>query len=134
MDRGEGLRAYSSSWPGMPPSSPLAYCEPSAQSALEPGTYQLGGDGGHDGLERLALLVKVLRSGVGAKLLEPVLGLLDLLVDRLLVRRFELASESGLVRELRLERVDDCRSVNAPLAREERTNSSRERFGPRSSS
>lgn len=45
------------------------------------GTHELGRDGGDDGLERLTLLVKVLGGGARAELLEPVLRLLDLVVD-----------------------------------------------------
>lgn len=67
----------------------------------------LGGDGGNSGLEGFALLVVVLGGSGGTELLEPLGGLLELSLDLLDVGTLELASETLLVGELALERVDE---------------------------
>lgn len=71
-------------------------------------TYSFGSDGRNDSLERFTLFVKVLRESGRAEFLDPGLSLLKFLVQRLLVRCVDLSSQSGVVGQLRFDRVDDC--------------------------
>jgi hypothetical protein len=66
---------------------------------------KLGGDGVGDVGQLLELLVKVLRGGGGGVLLEPVLGLLDGVLESLLVLVLNLATETLVVVDLVLEAV-----------------------------
>lgn len=70
-------------------------------------THNLGSDRRDNSLKSLTLLIVILSSSRSTELLEPILSLLDLIVELLLVRRLELASESLVVGDLGLERVDD---------------------------
>jgi len=66
---------------------------------------ELGGDGVSDVRQLLELLVKVLRGRLSGVLLEPVLGLLDGVLESLLVIIVNLATETLLVVDLVLQAV-----------------------------
>src|SRR5688572_24647507 len=66
---------------------------------------KLGGNGVGDLGQLLELLIKVLAGGSGCVLLEPVLSLLDGVLERLLVILFDLAAEAFLIVDLVLEAV-----------------------------
>jgi hypothetical protein len=66
---------------------------------------KLGGDGVSDVRELLELLVEVLRGSCGGVLLEPVLDLLDGVLEGLLVLILNLATKTLLIVDLVLEAV-----------------------------
>jgi hypothetical protein len=77
-----------------------------ALSARPTSTIQLASDRVNDRLHLLELLLEVLARRRLAVFFEPVRGLLDGREDRLLVLVRDLAAETFLVAELRLESPD----------------------------